>query len=103
MEPAPGRPAGVERPCCPMPPMRPLERMPKADAAAPTKAARFRKPRRVTVFRAVVSFDPAIVLLGSCGQSATPDNCRRTLLDCKWEDRVSGQCLKAYAKFITNC
>lgn len=90
MEPAPGRSAGVERPCCPMPPMRPLERMPSAEAAAPTNATRFRKPRRVTVFRDVASFWPAIVCCAPAAKLAVTNNCRRTVGDCKWSDSLRG-------------
>ncbi len=83
MEPAPGSSAGVERPCCPMPAKRPLERTPRADAAAPTSATRFKKPRRVTVFRDVASFWPAIVCCTPLAKLATTDNCRRAPADCK--------------------
>ena len=83
MEPAPGRSAGVERPCWPMPPIRPLDRIPRADAAAPTSAARFRKPRRVTVFLEDASFWPAMVCCSPVASQATAVNCMRVRADCK--------------------
>ena len=65
MEPSPGSPAGVERPCFPIPAARPRAKIPNADAAAPASATRLRNPRRVTPFP-LLSVCAAIVPSCSC-------------------------------------